>query len=252
MGAAVNGMAAHGGVIPYSATFLVFSDYMKPSIRLGALTGHKALYIFTHDSIGVGEDGPTHEPVEQLAGLRAIPGLTVIRPADATETAEAWAFAIQHNGPTLLALTRQSLPHLDRSTSKDPGVAKGAYILAEAEGGLPDAILIGSGSEVSLCVKAQQDLKAQGVNARVVSMPCWNLFEVQSATYRDGVLPPQITKRVTVEAGSPQGWHRWAGDKGVVISIERYGASAPGEVVMKNLGFTPENVTAVALRLFTQ
>jgi transketolase len=190
--------------------------------------------------------------VEQLAGLRAIPGLTVIRPGDANETVEAWSFAVQHDGPTLLALTRQSLPHLDRSTANQAGVAKGAYILAEPDGGSPDVMLIGSGSEVSLCVKAQQDLKAQGVKARVVSMPSWNLFEAQPAAYRDSVLPPQITKRVTVEAGSPQGWHKWAGDKGVVIGINRYGASAPGEVVMKNLGFTAENVAAAALRLFTQ
>jgi transketolase len=252
MGAAVNGMAAHGGVLPYSATFLVFSDYMKPAIRLGALSRHKAVYLFTHDSIGLGEDGPTHEPVEQLVGLRSIPGLTVIRPADANETAEAWAFAIQHDGPTLLALTRQSLPHLDRSNARDPGAAKGAYILSEADGATPEVILIGSGSEVFLCVKAQQALKARGAKARVVSMPSWNLFERQPAAYRDTVLPPHVRKRVTVEAGSPVGWHRWAGDEGVVIGIDRYGASAPGEVVMKNLGFTEESVTAAAVGLLTQ
>jgi transketolase len=248
MGAAVNGMAAHGGVLPFSATFLVFSDYMKPSIRLGALSGLKAFYVFTHDSVGVGEDGPTHEPVEQIAGLRAIPGLTVIRPADANETSEAWAFAVQHNGPTLFALTRQNVPHLDRSNAKDAGVAKGAYILSEADG-TPDVILIGTGSEVSLCVKAQEKLKGYGVKARVVSMPSWELFSAQDESYRAGVLPSAVKKRVTVEAASPFGWRRWAGDEGTIIGIDRYGASAPGEEILKQLGMTAEHVTAAALRL---
>jgi transketolase len=248
MGAAVNGMAAHGGLLPFSATFLVFSDYMKPSIRLGALSGLTAFYVFTHDSIAVGEDGPTHEPVEQLAGLRAIPGLTVIRPADATETAEAWAFAVEHNGPTLFALSRQNLPHLDRKAAKQPGVALGAYILSEAEGGTPDVILIGTGSEVSLCMKAQESLKGFGVRARVVSMPSWNLFDKQDEAYRESVLPSSIKKRVTVEAGSSFGWHRWVGE-GTIIAIDRFGASAPGEEVMKNLGFTAEHVVSAALQL---
>jgi transketolase len=248
MGAAVNGMAAHGGLLPFSATFLVFSDYMKPSIRLGALSGLKVFYVFTHDSIGVGEDGPTHEPVEQLAGLRAIPGLTVIRPADATETAEAWAFAIEQNGPTLFALSRQNLPHLDRRSAVNPGVARGAYILAEAESGTPDVILIGTGSEVSLCVKAREILKGFGIQARVVSMPSWNLFELQDAAYREAVLPQEIRKRVTVEAGCSQGWHRWAAD-GTIIAIDHFGASAPGDEIMKNFGFTAEHVTSAALRL---
>jgi transketolase len=251
MGAAVNGMAAHGGILPFSATFLVFSDYMKPAIRLGSISRLKAFYVFTHDSIAVGEDGPTHEPVEQLAGLRAIPGLTVIRPADATETAEAWAFAVAHEGPTLLALTRQALPHLDRARAPDPtaGVASGAYILSESAGGAPDVILIGTGSEVSLCVQAQERLQAQGVRARVVSMPSWNLFQAQSDAYRAIVLPPALTKRVAVEAASSQGWHRWAGDAGAIIAIDHYGASAPGETVMKNFGFTPENVVSTALKI---
>ncbi len=247
MGAAVNGMAAHGGVLPFSATFLIFSDYMKPAIRLGALSQLKAVYVFTHDSVGVGEDGPTHEPVEQLAGLRAIPGLIVIRPADPNETAEAWAFAVQHNGPTLLALTRQNVPHLDRSSAKDPGVAKGAYILSEAEGGSPDVILIGTGSEVALCMKAQEKLKSHGIKARVVSMPSWELFATQNDTYRDSVL--SIRKRVTVEAASPMGWQRWAGDEGTIIGLDHYGASAPGEEIMQHFGFTVEHVTAAALRL---
>jgi transketolase len=249
MGAAVNGMAAHGGVLPFSATFLVFSDYMKPSIRLGALSHLKAFYVFTHDSVAVGEDGPTHEPVEHLAGLRAIPGLTVIRPGDATETAEAWAFALQHNGPTLFALTRQNVPHLDRSASKDPGVAKGAYILAEAEGGAPDVILVATGSEVSLCVGAREKLKSQGVKARVVSMPSWSLFAAQDAAYRESVLPRSIKKRVAVEAGSPLGWHQWAGSEGAIIAIDHFGASAPGEEIMQRFGFTAENVASTALRL---
>jgi transketolase len=249
MGAAVNGMAAHGGVLPFSATFLVFSDYMKPSVRLGALSQLKAFYVFTHDSIAVGEDGPTHEPIEQLAGLRAIPGLSVIRPADANETAEAWAVAVQHSGPTLFALTRQNVPHLDRSNAKNPGVAKGAYILSEAEGGTPEVILIGSGSETALCVKAQERLKNYGIKARVVSMPSWNLFDAQDEGYRESVLPKSLKKRVTVEAGSPQGWHRFATDEGTVIGIDHYGASAPGEEIMKNFGFTAEHVTAAALQL---
>ena len=248
MGAAVNGMAAHGGLLPFSATFFVFSDYMKPSIRLGALSDLKVIYVFTHDSIAVGEDGPTHEPVEHLAGLRAIPGLTVIRPADATETAEAWAFAVEHNGPTLLALSRQNLPHLDRKAAREPGVSRGAYILSEADSGAPEVILIGTGSEVSLCMMAQKSLKGSGVRARVVSMPSWNLFDMQDEAYRERVLPSSVKKRVTVEAGCSLGWHRWAAE-GTIISIDRFGASAPGEVVMKNFGFTAEHVTSAALRL---
>ncbi|HUA83716.1 MAG TPA: transketolase [Bryobacteraceae bacterium] len=249
MGAAVNGMAAHGGVLPFSATFFTFSDYMKPAIRLGALSHLKAIYIFTHDSIGLGEDGPTHQPIEHLAGLRALPGLTVIRPADANETAEAWAFAVQHSGPSLLVLTRQTVPHLDRAAAKDPGVARGAYVLADAEGASPDVILIGTGSEVSLCVLAREKLKTFGVKARVVSMPSWSLFEAQDESYRESVLPRAIKKRVTVEAGSPIGWHRWAGDEGSVIGVERFGASAPGQDVLAHLGFTADHVTAAALRL---
>jgi transketolase len=249
MGAAVNGMAAHGGILPFSATFLVFSDYMKPAMRLGALSGLKVIYVFTHDSIGVGEDGPTHQPVEQLAGLRAIPGLTVIRPADANETAETWAFVVQHPGASMMALTRQNVPHLDRSKAVEPGVARGAYILADAEGGDPEVILIGTGSEVALCARAQQKLKGYGVRARVVSMPSWEIFAAQDASWREHVLPARIRKRVTVEAASPMGWERWAGDEGTIIGIDRYGASAPGAEAMKNLGFTVEHVTSAALRL---
>ena len=248
MGAAVNGMAAHGGILPFSATFLVFSDYMKPAIRLGALSKLKAFYVFTHDSVAVGEDGPTHEPIEHLAGLRAIPELNVIRPADATETAEAWGVAIAHDGPTLFALTRQNVPHLDRSKSKDAGVSKGAYIISEADGA-PEVILMGTGSEVALCMKAQEKLRGYGVQARVVSMPSWNLFEAQDDRYRESVLPAAIKKRVTVEAAATMGWRKWAGDEGVIIGIDHYGASAPGEEVLKNFGFTVEHVTSAALRL---
>jgi transketolase len=249
MGTAVNGMAAHGGVLPFSATFFTFSDYMKPAIRLGALSHLKAIYVFTHDSIGLGEDGPTHQPIEHLAGLRALPGLTVIRPADPNETVEAWAFAVQHNGPTLLVLTRQTVAHLDRDGAKNPGVAKGAYVLADAESGSPDVILIGTGSEVNLCVLAREKLKNFGVKARVVSMPSWSLFEAQEESYRESVLPRGIKKRVTVEAGSPIGWHRWAGDEGSVIGVERFGASAPGQDVLAHLGFTADHVAAAALRV---
>ncbi len=248
MGAAVNGMSAHGGVLPFGATFLVFSDYVKPAIRLAALSQLRTFWVFTHDSIGVGEDGPTHEPVEQLAGLRAIPHLTVIRPADPTETAEAWVYAVQHQGPTLFALSRQNVPHLDRSTAKG-AVANGAYILSEAEGGKPDVILIGAGSEVSLCVEAQKKLKDYGVKARVVSMPSMNLFEQQDEKYRESVLPKAIRARVTVEAGTTFGWDRWAGSDGEMIGLNRFGASAPGEEVMQRLGFRAENVTGAALRV---
>jgi transketolase len=249
MGAAVNGMAAHGGILPFSATFMVFSDYMKPAIRLGALSQLRVVYVFTHDSIGVGEDGPTHEPVEQMAGLRAIPGLTLIRPADPTETAEAWAFAVTHNGPSLIVLTRQNVPHLDRTNAKDGGVARGGYILAEAAGGAPDVILIGTGSEVALCAQAREKLAGQGVKARVVSLPSWELFERQDAAYRESVLPKAVRKRVTVEAGATLGWSRYAGDEGVIIGLDRFGASGPGGELLQHFGFTADRVAAAALKL---
>ncbi len=249
MGAAVNGMAAHGGVLPFSATFFNFSDYMKPAIRLGALSRLKAVYVFTHDSVGLGEDGPTHEPVEQLAGVRAMPGLTVIRPADPAETVEAWAFAVEHDGPTLLVLTRQVVPHLDRSQATSPDVSRGAYVLSAGGGDAPDVILIGTGSEVQWCMTAQQMLIPYGVKARVVSMPSWDLFSAQDEAYRESVLPKRIRKRVTIEAAATLGWHRWAGDEGAIIGVDRFGASAPGEEVLKHLGITAEHVVAEALRL---
>ncbi len=248
MGSVANGIAAHGGILPYTATFFTFYDYMKPSVRLAAISDLKVVFVFTHDSIAVGEDGPTHEPIEQLASARATPGLTVIRPADPTETREAWELAVQHNGPTLLALTRQAVPNLDRSNAKEPGVAKGAYILADSAGE-PDVILIGTGSEVSLCMQAKAALeKEQQCAVRVVSMPSWNLFKVQPASYRDQVLPPQIKSRVTIEAAASLGWREWAGDAGEVIAIDRFGASAPGSEVLAHFGFTADHVVAAAKR----
>lgn len=249
MGAAINGLAAHGGLIPFSATFLVFSDYMKPAIRLGALMRIRAIYVFTHDSIAVGEDGPSHEPIEQLAGLRAIPGLTVIRPADGNETAEAWILAIERNTPTVLVFTRQELPVLDRSGAKGGKTERGAYILAEADGGSPDVILLASGSEVNLCVETQKRLIDLNVRARVVSVPSWEIFREQSAEYQESVLPKSIRNRITVEAASTMGWERFAGLDGITIGIDRFGASAPAAELMKNFGFTSENICAAALRL---
>jgi transketolase len=248
MGAAINGMAAHGGILPFSATFMNFSDYMKPAIRLGALMQLHSFYVFTHDSIGLGEDGPTHQPIEQLAGLRSIPGLTVIRPADANETAEAWEVAVAQNHPVLFVLSRQNLPILERIPGSKSGVEQGAYILADAENGKPDVILIGTGSEVQLCVKARLLLQTYGVQARVVSMPSFELFERQDAGYREGVLPASLRARVTIEAASTFGWHKWAGTDGIVIGIDHFGASAPGEEVLRKFGFTPEHVVSAALQ----
>jgi transketolase len=251
MGAVMNGMAAHGAIIPFGATFLVFADYLRPSIRLAALMGLHTVYVFTHDSIAVGEDGPTHQPVELLAALRAIPGLTVIRPADANETAVAWQVALEkRDGPVALILSRQNLPTLDRNIlAPAEGVQRGAYVLAESQGGEPDLILIASGSEVSLALAAREKLQEQGVRARVVSMPSWELFDARPADYRNLILPPQVKARLAVEAGTSQGWHRYVGEKGRVIGIERFGASAPGPTVMAAYGFTPENICTAALAL---
>jgi transketolase len=251
MGAIVNGMALHGGVIPYGATFLIFSDYMRPPIRLAALTGIHVIFVFTHDSIGLGEDGPTHQPVEQLAALRAIPHLTVIRPADSNETAEAWRVAIQAKGPVALVLTRQSLPVLDRATlAPATGLARGAYVLADApDGRRPGVILIATGSEVAMALAAREELARQGIAARVVSMPSWELFEEQPQSYKDEVLPPEVTARLAIEAGVPQGWWRYVGSSGDVLGLERFGASAPGKTVLEKLGFSVDNVVARAQAL---
>lgn len=244
MGGILNGMTLHGGVIPYGGTFLIFSDYMKPSIRLAALMGLPVVYVFTHDSIGLGEDGPTHQPIEQMVGLRAIPHLTVIRPADATETAVAWRLAIERRcGPVALVLTRQKLPALDRSRYASSELAeKGAYILTETQGREPELILIATGSEVYLALEAGQKLEAQGIALRIVSMPSWEIFEEQPLEYRKAVLPPGIKARISIEAASTFGWHRYVGPEGVTIGIDRFGASAPGDVVMRKLGFTVEDI----------
>src|SRR5947208_4053230 len=251
MGAACNGMAAHGGIIPFGSTFLIFSDYMRPSIRLAALMELGVIYVFTHDSIALGEDGPTHQPVEQLAALRAIPRLIVIRPGDANETAVAWRVAIESRAcPVALVLTRQNVPTLDRSQlAPAEGLRQGAYVLADAPAGRPDVVLIGTGSEVSLAVAAREKLSERKIQARVVSMPSWELFDLQPKEYRDSVLPPSIKRRVAVEAALPQGWHRYVGDGGDVIGIERFGASAPGNVVMEKLDFTVNHVVERALAL---
>jgi transketolase len=254
MGAILNGLAAHGGNIPFGATFLVFSDYMRPSIRLAALMGLQVIYVFTHDSIALGEDGSTHQPVEHLAALRAIPRLVVIRPADANETAAAWRVAVEtRDRPVALVLSRQNLPTLDRGVfASAEGLRRGAYVLADAAEGAPDVILIASGSEVGLTVAAQQTLLGKQIQARIVSMPSWELFDAQPQDYRDSVLPPAITARLAVEAGISQGWHRYVGDRGDVLAVDRFGASAPGEVLMREYGFTAENVCARALALLNR
>jgi len=251
MGAIVNGLAAHGGFIPYGSTFLIFSDYMRPSIRLAALMGLHVIHVFTHDSLALGEDGPTHQPVEQLASLRAIPGLTLLRPADANETAVAWKVAIEtRERPVLLALSRQDLPTLDRSRyASAEGVRRGAYVLSDAANVAPSLILIGTGSEVALVVAAAERLSAEGIAVRCVSMPSWDLFERQPKSYRDAVLPPDVKARLAVELGVSQGWQRYVGDAGDVVSIDRFGASAPAAVLLKEYGFTVDAVVAHARRL---
>ena len=250
MAAAVNGMAAHGGVVPYGSTFLVFSDYMRPAVRLAALSHLPSIWVFTHDSIAVGEDGPTHEPVEQVMSLRLIPGLTVLRPADANETADAWRVALTAKTSTALVLSRQDLAILDR-TDAEGTVADGGYVLADV-GGHPDVVLIGTGSEVELAVAAAALLAEHGVRARVVSMPSWELFAAKDADYRRKVLGPDGTPRVSVEAGVTTGWCRWTGAHGASVGIDTFGASGPGGAVMKAFGFTKERVAATALRLLGQ
>ncbi len=247
MGAALNGMAQHGGVHPYGGTFLNFSDYMRGAIRLTALAESAATFVFTHDSIGLGEDGPTHQPIEQYVSLRTIPNIVVIRPADANETVEAWRVAMQQpKSPVVLILSRQKLPVIDQSSyGSARGLEKGAYILSEAEG-TPQLILIATGSEVSLVLDAQTELKKQGIQARVVSMPSWELFEKQDQAYQHSVLPPSIRKRLAVEMGSPIGWHKYVTDEGTTLSMNRFGLSGSGEEVMAYFGFTVENVVKKA------
>jgi transketolase len=245
-----NGMALHGGIQPYAGTFLIFSDYLRPSLRLGALMEQPVVYVFTHDSIGLGEDGPTHQPVEHLMALRAIPNLTLIRPADANEAAQAWAAAVQNtDGPTALVLTRQKLPIFDRSRlTTAEGLRRGGYVLRVCDG-TPDVLLIGTGSEVQHALAAAETLDEEGIGAQVVSMPSWELFEEQSETYRRKVLPPETQARVSVEAGVTQGWERFVGPNGARIGVDRFGASAPGERVMEEYGFTAEHVANEARRL---
>jgi transketolase len=250
----MTGMALHGGLLPFGATFLSFSDYMRPSIRLAALSKARVIYVWTHDSIALGEDGPTHQPVEQLAGLRAMPNMMVVRPSDATETVEAWRIALKHTeGPVGLVLTRQKLPVLDRTKlTAASGLAQGGYILAEAGALPPEVILIATGSEVSLALEAHARLAGDGIRSRVVSMPCWELFDEQPQSYRDGVLPPSVRARVSIEAAAPFGWERYVGSEGAIIGVNGYGASAPGAVVMREFGFTPEHVVATAKKVLAR
>ncbi len=249
MGAAVNGMAYHGGVIPFGGTFLTFSDYMRGSVRISALASLHTIWIFTHDSVWLGEDGPTHQSVEHIAALRAIPNLVVIRPADANETVEAWRFALTHKeGPVALIFSRQNLPVIDRTkNAKADNLKKGAYVLTDPSDARPGVILIATGSEVSLAMQGKQLLDKKGIKARVVSMPSWELFEMQPKTYREEVLPPLVKARVVIEAGVSLGWHKYAGDYGRMITHNRFGASAPLEVLMEKFGFTAERVAKEAM-----
>lgn len=251
MGSVLNGMALTKGIIPYGATFLIFSDYMRPPLRLAAIMKIRPIFIYTHDSIGLGEDGTTHQPVEQLAGLRSVPNMTVIRPADANETAQAWRVALEHSGgPVALILTRQDLPVIDQEKYEkaSKGVEKGAYILSDCKG-KPQVILMGSGSEVHLLLEAQEKLKQRSIRARVVSFPSWEVFDRQSAAYKEKVLPKNLRKRLAVEAGSPLGWSKYTTDEGTVIGISKFGESAPGDIVMKEYGFTVANIVAKAKKL---
>jgi transketolase len=252
MGAILSGLALHGGLIPYGGTFLVFSEYLRPAARLAAMMGQRVIYVFTHDSIGVGEDGPTHQPIEHLAALRAIPNLTVIRPADGNEVRVAWQVALERTtGPTALALTRQAVPTLDRDHfASAEGSRKGAYILADLGEGKPQLILISSGSEVSLIIEAGERLVAKGHSVRLISFPSWELFAEQPIEYREQVLPSDISARVAIEAGVTQGWERWVGNEGIVIGLDRFGASAPFRQVYQHLGLTVERIVDEAERLF--
>ncbi|HTP07799.1 MAG TPA: transketolase [Anaerolineae bacterium] len=250
MGSISNGLARHGGVIPFTATFLQFADYMRPAIRLAALMEQRVIFVFTHDSIFLGEDGPTHQPIEHLAALRAIPNLTVIRPADANETAVAWQIAVERkHGPTALIFSRQTVPTFDRAVvASAEGVRKGGYVLIDTEG-TPDIILIACGSEVALAAGARDELAKRGLKARVVSLPSWELFDAQPRDYRDSVLPPHVKSRLAIEAGVAQGWHKYVGDQGKIMSIERFGASAPAGVLAEKFGFTVDAVVTVSRQM---
>ncbi|MFL5599459.1 MAG: transketolase [Gemmatimonadaceae bacterium] len=250
MGSIMNGMSLFGGIIPYGATFLIFSDYMRPPVRLACIMERHVIYVYTHDSIGLGEDGPTHQPIEQLSALRAIPDMTVIRPADASETAEAWRAALKHKeGPVALVLTRQKLSFIDRSKyAAASGLARGAYVLADPAGAAPQIVLMSSGSEVALILDAQKKLEAEGIPARAVSMPSHELFARQDQAYRDSVLPRGI-KRIAMEAAHPMSWYKWVGDDGVILGIERFGASAPAAEIYKHLGITVDHMVDTAKRL---
>jgi len=254
MGSILNGIALSRAFVPYGGTILIFSDYMRPPIRLAALMGVQAVYVFTHDSVFLGEDGPTHQPIEQLAALRAVPRLAVIRPADANETAQAWRVAIERrHAPTALALTRQNLPVLAETREHAAaGVGRGAYVLADPAEGEPEALLLATGSEVSVALAAHKALAAEGVRTRVVSMPCWELFAAEDQEYRDAVLPPGVRKRLAVEAGAPQGWHRWVGEEGEVHGLDRFGASSPYKDLAKAFGFTPDVVAARVKKMLGQ
>jgi transketolase len=253
MGSIMNGMALHGGLVPFGGTFLIFSDYMRPAIRLAAFMKQRIVFIFTHDSIGLGEDGPTHQPIEQLSALRAIPGLTVLRPADATETAESWRTAVQHvDGPVCLVLTRQKLGFIDRTKyASAAGVAKGGYVVADAADGTPQVVLMSSGSELALALGASEKLAERGVRARVVSMASHELFARQPASYRESVLPAGVP-RVAIEAAHPMSWYRWTGDGGIVLGVERFGASAPYERIYEELGLTVDKLVDAAERLVAE
>jgi transketolase len=248
MGSICNGLDYHGGVRPFAATFFCFSDYMRPAVRIAALNKQPIIYVWTHDSIALGEDGPTHQPVEHLMSLRAMPNLALVRPADANEAVEAWRFAMKRKGgPTALVLSRQNLPVLDRAAlGPAAGLHRGAYVLAEAEGGEPEVLLLASGSEVSVALAAQRQLAAAGIAVRVVSMPCWEAFDEQPEQYRDQVLPPAVRARVSIEAGVTFGWRRFVGDIGESIGVDTFGGSAPGEVLMDKYGLTPDAVVAAA------
>ena len=246
MGSIMNGMSLWGGIIPYGATFLIFSDYMRPPVRLACIMERHLVYVYTHDSIGLGEDGPTHQPIEQLSALRAIPEFTVIRPADASETTEAWRAALKHRGPTALVLTRQKLSFIDRTRyAPASGLARGAYVLADEPGGKPEIVLMSSGSEVALILEAQQKLQADGIRARAVSMPSMEIFARQDQAYRDNVLPRGI-KRIAMEAAHPMSWYKWVGDDGVILGLERFGASAPGPTIYEHLGITVDHIVKTA------